>query len=207
MAYSASIPRDQPFDYALLVDRLRDYATPRDKITRMMRLGEIVRVKKGLYVPGYAIASKEVDPLVLSGLVYGPSYVSFEKALEIHGLIPEHVSEITCATTKRLKTFETPAGRFTYRPVPRAAFPLGVETREANGGHFWLATPEKALCDRIALAPGVSRQSDVPAWLFEDLRVEESSLTNLSLEEVETIARHYRRQPVAILARWLARRS
>ncbi|MDZ4289281.1 MAG: hypothetical protein U0984_15050, partial [Prosthecobacter sp.] len=123
---STIVPRDQPFDYLLLIDRLKGYASARDKITRMLAQKEIVRVKKGLYVPGPSIAIREVDPLVLSGTVFGPSYVSFEKALEIHGLIPERVNEITCATTKRHKLFDTPVGRFSYHPVPRRVYPLGV---------------------------------------------------------------------------------
>ncbi len=56
-------------------------------------------VKKGLYIPGARPGEElKVDPLVLSGLISGPSYVSLETALSTYGLIPERVEEITCIT-------------------------------------------------------------------------------------------------------------
>lgn len=204
MSVSLDIPRGQPFDSVLLADRLRDYHAPRDKITRLLRSGEIVRVRKGLYVPEGGSGHAEVDPLVLAGLIYGPAYVSFEKALEIHGLIPERVSEITCATTKRHKIIDTPVGRFAYHSLPRAAFPLGLSSREAEGGHYWLATPEKALCDRLAQSPGIRNQMQIQQ-VIKDLRVESEALRSLDLLQVQEIAAAYRWRPVVHFARWLAR--
>jgi hypothetical protein len=204
MSAFSAIPRDLPFDSVLLADHLRDYDAPRDKITRMLGRGEIIRVRKGLYVPGAAHHHTEVDPLVLAGLIYGPSYVSFEKALEIHGLIPERVSEITCATTKRHKIIDTPIGRFAYHSLPRAAFPLGISSREAAGGRYWLATPEKALCDRLAQSPGIQNQSHIQKLLHE-LRIEPDALRRLDLLQVHEIATAYRWRPVAHFSRWLSR--
>ncbi|MFZ4438568.1 MAG: type IV toxin-antitoxin system AbiEi family antitoxin domain-containing protein [Syntrophales bacterium] len=40
------------FDYLALLHALREYARPRDRITDLLRQGEIVRVKKGIYVFG-----------------------------------------------------------------------------------------------------------------------------------------------------------
>jgi predicted transcriptional regulator of viral defense system len=206
-ALPTALPRDQPFDYLLLSDRLKNYSAARDKISRMLNRQDIIRVKKGLYVPGPALALHEVDPLVLSGMVFGPSYVSFEKALEIHGLIPERVVEITCATTKRHKLFETPAGRFSYQPVPRQVYPLGVAIASAPGGNYLLASPEKALCDRAARTTHMSRIADVAAWLFDDIRVDEMALRQLSVTDMQAIATAYARLPVRLLARWLAHRQ
>jgi hypothetical protein len=201
------LPRDQPYDYALLTGRLRGYGAVRDKITRLLAGGEVVRVKKGLYVPGRAVALREVDPLVLSGMVSGPSCVSFKKALELHGLIPERVVEITCATTQRRREFVTPVGRFTYMPVPLAVFSAEVERREAAGGHFFLATRERALCDCAGRHSGLQRLTDVEPWLRENLRITSESLALLNPETVTGLAQLYRRRPVTLLARWLAKRN
>ena len=40
----------EEFDYQMLLDTLRNYSRPRDKITDLLRKGVIIRVKKGLYV-------------------------------------------------------------------------------------------------------------------------------------------------------------
>jgi hypothetical protein len=113
------LPIDVPFDYQLAMDRLAGFGAPRNKIRNLCRSGDLVRVKKGLYVaPTFPGRAPEVSPLVLAGLVYGPSYVSLESALAHHGLIPERVNEITSVTTKRAKRFDTPmAGSPTIRSV------------------------------------------------------------------------------------------
>lgn len=203
MSTLALLPRDRPFDYLLLNDRLSSYAAPRDRITRLLKSGEIIRVKKGLYIPGGLLAIKEVDPLALSGLVFGPSYVSGLKALEIHGMILERVEEITCATTKRPKLFETPVGRFSYFVVPKPVFGLGVELVNTDGGSYFLATPEKALCDQIAQASQLTRLSEMTDYLLADLRVDEDALSRLSAQAIQEIASLYRKTSVQLLSRWI----
>lgn len=201
---SAIVPSDIPFDFQFLMDRLKGYRAPRNKIQSLCRSGEIIPVKKGLYIsgspPGEAL---KVDPLVLSGLIYGPSYVSLETALAHHGLIPERVDEITCVTSKRAKLFRTPVGRFSYAPVPEEVFPLGVALEKARGGTWLLAEPEKALCDRIARVKGLRAMRDVPALLRDDLRIEPEAVRSFRVVLVREIARRYRRRNVTVFANWL----
>lgn len=196
------LPTDIPFDYQLVMDRLADYAAPRDKLRRLCAGGAVCRVKKGLYAPSRGGRSL-VDPLVLSGLVYGPSYVSRESALSLHGFIPERVEEVTCMTTLRDKRFATPAGRFSYRLMPKAAFCLGVSIAEAQGGNYFLACPEKALCDRVAMARGVTSPADVGTLLLEDLRIAPEHLGALDLRLIGEITAAYRRRNVRALLDWL----
>lgn len=201
------LPKDVPFDYQLAMDRLRDFRAPRDKLRRLCESGEVIQVKRGLYIAGQSgEEGTRVAPLVLSGLVYGPSYVSLETALAHHGMIPERVEEITCMTSKRAKSFKTPVGRFRYLPIPERAFAVGVTRETAQGGAYLLAQPEKALCDRIAQARGLSAQRDMSSYLLEDLRVEESRLDELDFELIEAIAKAYRRTPVTVFAKWLGKR-
>jgi predicted transcriptional regulator of viral defense system len=141
------LPTDYPFDYQVAMQRLAGFDAPRNKLAGLSRSGEIVRVKKGLYVSKGAA----VDRWVLAGLIYGSSYVSLEAALSHHGLIPERVDEVTCISTKRPRLFKTPMGRFSYRAVTARVFLAGVALVEAEGGSYLLASPEKALCDRVAL--------------------------------------------------------
>jgi hypothetical protein len=42
------IPTNE-FDYAAIMGALKDYRRPRDKMTTLLRQGEIVRIKKGIY--------------------------------------------------------------------------------------------------------------------------------------------------------------
>lgn len=187
------------------MDRLEGrFGAPRNKIQSLCRSGAIIRVKKGLYVPGSRSGEPpEIDPLVLSGLIYGPSYVSLETALAYHGLIPERVDEITCMTSKRAKQFRTPLGRFHYTPIRENVFPVGVRLESAKGGSWLLAEPEKALCDRIAQVSGLQAMRDVSELLQDDLRIEPVDLAKLRLPLIQEIASLYRRKNVTAFAGWL----
>ena len=84
------------FDYQVLLDVLAEYRKPRDRITRLLAGGVIVRVKKGLYCFGEPFRRESLSREYLANLIYGPSYVSLEYALSHHGLIrsEEHTSEL-----------------------------------------------------------------------------------------------------------------
>ena len=45
----------EELDYPLLMNYLGGYSKPRDKLTRWLKSGAIIRVKKGLYVFGKKI--------------------------------------------------------------------------------------------------------------------------------------------------------
>lgn len=208
-AKSTVLPYYQPFDYQLAMDRLRDYRAPRDKLGHLCRSGAVIRVRKGLYVPGWRLGEEPpVEPLVLAGLIYGPSYVSLETALARHGLIPERVEEITCITSKRAKDFRTPVGRFRYEPVSERVFGCGIRLEQARGGAFFMAEPEKALCDRVAMISGLKAAREVAAVLEDDLRVDvDAVMSTFRLPLVQEIAELYRRKNVAAFHRWLSRQN
>ena len=78
-------------DFLFLMDHLKPYASPRAKLTQMIKSGEIIKVRRGLYVwPPPASWSLKT----LANKIYGPSYISFEYALSYHQMIPERVEMI-----------------------------------------------------------------------------------------------------------------
>jgi predicted transcriptional regulator of viral defense system len=83
------------FDYQVLLDTLSGYRKPRDKITRLLAAGAIVRIKKGLYCFGDPFRKEPISREHLANLIYGPSYISIDYALSYYGLIPERVETIT----------------------------------------------------------------------------------------------------------------
>jgi hypothetical protein len=139
-----------------LKDALAAYGNPRMKISRLLAAGELTALRRGLY-----LRDRSVDPHSLSPAIYGPSYVSFASALAWHGLIPERVEEVVCATLRRPARFETPVGRYRYRHVPARVFAIGIERVEDPSLPWLLASPTKALCDAIALEASVRWPS---AW-------------------------------------------
>ena len=69
------------------------------KAKRLERDGEIIRLKKGLYVSSPRVSRVELSPFLLANHIYGPSYVSMHTALRYYGLIPEAVYVVQSMTT------------------------------------------------------------------------------------------------------------
>ena len=187
---------------AILLEELRDYASPKTKLSRMVRKGECFPIVKGLYE-----TDRRVPPHFLAGSIYGPSYISFEYALSYYGLIPEAARTVTCATfeKKKKKMYRTPFGNFTYRDVPSEAFPLEIDLRKEGDYWFRIALPEKALCDELYTIRPVRNRKELADLLFEDLRIEESDLLNLNRETIGELSPRYRSTNIKALCTFLKR--
>ena len=193
--------------------QFRDYRNPKARIQRLHERGMLIRLKRGVYLSDWA----KRDPYRLgraANRLYGPSYVSFEYALRWHGLIPEHVEEMTSATFRknRSKRFDTNAGRFSYYDIPPQAYPRSVvfEPRGGNASHagswFLLAAPEKALCDQLYRISGVRSQSAIEQLLFDDLRIDPAVYATLEQGLLARLCRLYRTETLSAFARYVERR-
>lgn len=117
------------------------------QLSRLVKQGSIIRLKRGLYL----FADAEIDELSVAKLIYTPSYVSLETALNIHGLIPDVAVNVTSATTLKTKKFSTPKGVFFYSRIKPQLF-FGYEIIADQGAvPYHLATAEKALVDLVYL--------------------------------------------------------
>src|SRR4030042_2316465 len=144
------IPQEE-FDYQTLLNCLKDYERPRDKIRALLRSCAIIRVKKGLYVFGPDYSRGPYSRELLANLIYGPSYVSLDYALAYYGIIPERAEALTSVTLSRSRRFSTPVGLFIYRQIPARAYEAGMA--RVDGDHdqaFLIPSPEKALAGTIA---------------------------------------------------------
>lgn len=166
---------------AIMLQELNNYKNPRDKLAHMVKKKECIPVIQGLYetnptTPGYRLANT----------ICSPSYLSFEFALSYHGLIPEAVYSFTSATfeKKKKKEFKTPFGTFTYRDVPSAAYPYGIECVSENGYTFQIASPEKALCDELYIQSPVTSQRELKELLFDGLRIDWDLFCKLNMDDI-----------------------
>lgn len=193
----------EEFDYQVLLDSLAGYASPRDRISLLLRQGAIVRVKKGLYIFGDRYRRGPYSREILANLIYGPSYISLDYALHYYGLIPERVETVTSVTTGRSREFASPVGRFSYRTIPLAAFRTGMDRMElAEGRSCLMAIPEKALADKLLCGRGcgITSRRELYRYLVEELRMEPAALTNLEAKRLAEIAGHCRSARVSLLA-------
>jgi len=198
----------ETFDYQTLLDILKDYSRPRNKISDLIRKKIIVRIKKGLYVLGDGYARRPYSKELLANLIYGPSYISLDFALQYHGIIPERVEAVTSVTTGRSRRFSTPLGLFIYRTIPLSAFQLGMDRVDIeNDTSFLIATPEKAMCDKIREDRGIQLRSlkDMQYYLYEHLRISETSLIAMNPVNIKKIADRYRSGKIRLLKKLIDR--
>lgn len=201
----------EEIDYQFLTAALQNYLRPRDKISAWLKSGDLIRVKKGLYVFGEHIAQTPFSQEILANLIYGPSAISLSYALAFHGLIPERTPTVTCITHKRYKAFTTPIGNFIYYYLTPSKYPIGIELRlTASKRQFLIASPEKALCDQIFIIDKnlpLNDLASIETYLFSDLRIDEQALQNLSSIKLYAIARVYQDKRLERLSQFLTPRK
>ncbi|MBB5021359.1 type IV toxin-antitoxin system AbiEi family antitoxin domain-containing protein [Desulfurispira natronophila] len=195
------------FDYQTLMLALKGYSRPRSKVTALLASGDIIRVRKGLYVFSDDLRKGRLSREVLANLIYGPSYVSLESALSYYGLIPECPVIVTSVTTGRTRRYDTPVGYFRYQMLPLPAYRVGMDIAADGNSQYLIARPEKALADFVAQNRNISFTScrAMERFLLEECRVDEESLMSLSLSTLDSIASHYTRKKVTLLAETLRR--
>lgn len=185
-------------------NKFKNYSNKNNKISREIRDGKLFKIINGLYetdpnTPGY----------LLGDSIYGPSYISFEYALSYYGLIPERVNTITCATfdKKKKKKYDTDFGTFTYRDIPSAAYPEEIILNVEGDYSYQIATPEKALCDKLYILPPLNNYSNLENMLFNDLRIDEEEFYKLDANKIDQLSELYHTTNINLLAKYLRRNS
>lgn len=186
----------------LAIKNYNDYSNKNTKLLRDIKDKKLFKITNGLYetdsnTPGYLLASS----------IYGPSYISFEYALSYYGLIPERVTTITCATfeKKKKKEYITDFGTFTYRDIPSSAYPEEIILKEENNYSYQIATPEKALCDKLYTLSPLFNYTNLENMLFNDLRIDEEAFNKLDILKINKLSKLYHSTNVELLAKYMRR--
>ncbi len=194
----------QEIDYPFLLSVLKNYACPRDKISEWLKKGELIRIKKGLYI--FGDPSHHYSKEVIANLIYGPSAVSATYALAYYGFIPERVETITSITPKRYKYFSTPIGDFYYFYLHPKKYAVGLDFQKISSENCLIATPEKALCDQLILSDKKITLQNTKAmehYLCDDLRIDKSALRTLRINKLKEIAKVYEHKKIDLLIKFL----
>lgn len=122
----------------------------RNLVSKMTGNGWLVRIKKGVYYitnlesRGFA----NVSVLIIAQTILEQSYVSFETALEYHGIFDQHVRTIRSLCLKK-QTDKTIQGiRYVFIKTSEKNF-YGWEQAQIEGRIVKVATLEKAIIDII----------------------------------------------------------
>ena len=183
-------------------NNLYGYSNKNTKLSREIRDGKLFKIINGLYE-----TNSNTPAYLLAGSIYGPSYISFEYALSFYGLIPERVNVVTCATfnKKKKKQYKTYFGFFTYRDVPTEVYSEEIILKEENNYSYQIATPEKALCDKLYTLKPLNNYKNLEKMLFDDLRIDKEEFNKLNIDKINKLSNLYHSTNVSLFAKYIIR--
>lgn len=176
-----------PVTAATLAQEFPEIKKSAQKLCLLEREGELIRLKRGLYVCPETVTGKVLSPELIANRLLTPSYVSMNSALRYYGLIPEAVYVVQSMTTRESRVYDTPVGNFIFTHVKKDAFNIGIRIVEENGYSFLVASPEKALCDLIANAPKINLRyrKEALTFLEEDIRFDMDAFYQFNMNILE----------------------
>lgn len=188
----------------IIKESYSEYSNKNAKLSREVKKGNLIKIVNGLYE-----TNPNVDGYLLAGSIYGPSYLSFDFALYYYGLIPEKVTTYSSATfnKKKKKEYKNQFGYYTYRDVPSMVYPIEVKLIEEEGYSYQIATPEKAICDKLYTLSPVNNYNEFENLLFKDLRIDSDEFEKLDLNKIQIISESYHCRNVDILYRYMRRKN
>lgn len=118
------------------------------KIARLIEIGYLKTLKKGLYVSSSYIEKTEKESYLeyIANILRVPSYITAEYVLSRRGIIPEVVYSVTSITNKTSRRFTNFMGSFIYKNIKEVLF-TGFEEIEWGDNTINIATTGKALFD------------------------------------------------------------
>ena len=172
-----------PFTVSILDSIFPDNSAIAAKAKRLEEAGDLIRLKRGLYVVNPEISEKPINEFLIANHLYGPSYVSMQSALRYYGLIPERVYEITSITTGLHKEFNNKIASFSYIHCPKEYYNIGIGIIKEGIHQFIMASPEKALCDLMVYSHNFNLRykSEIQSYLEGDIRFNLDAFQNFNL--------------------------
>jgi len=162
-------------------------------VNRALKSGELLKVRRGLYVLSRDNRVTPVQPLALAQQMMSGSYVSVETALSFHGWIPEavHVTASFTSGGKSLEFSHDILGQFTFRSISTnpGYFLQAVTRHELHKQVALVAEPMRALIDMVYLRK-------LPwqglGYLFDGLRLDEQLLRSAPVSDLKKLLAVYK---------------
>lgn len=177
-----------PISRHLILELLSEYQRPNDKISELLKSKALISIKRGLYITGHKMDLPSPEPFLIANHLRGPSYISLESAMSYWNMIPERAYEISSVTIKTSKKYKNQVGRFSYQQLKTPYYSYGLRNIESSPKQTMLiASPEKALCDKVVLTPKINLRSikQTREFLIDDLRIDSEVLSTLDTEAIE----------------------
>lgn len=114
--------------------------------SRLFKKGQLQRLNKGIYV-----ISDEYDVFELANKLKAPSYISLETVLAKENIVFQDYSRTVFSVSNNSITKKVAGKTFLYAKIADEILsnPIGIQFQN----QAYVASPERAVCDRIYLSP------------------------------------------------------
>jgi predicted transcriptional regulator of viral defense system len=126
------------------------YQQAKNSTTRLTKAGWLIRIKQGLYAISDlgSRGSLSLSPIVVANLLVPDSYVSFESALQHHGMVDQLLKRVVSVSERQHKTVSLSGTEYAYVKT-RSGLYFGWQDAQVDGVNVKIAVPEKALADLV----------------------------------------------------------
>jgi predicted transcriptional regulator of viral defense system len=178
----SSVSTQPFFETGLLLAGAVDPADVRRQLSRWVKAGRVLQLRRGLYSLAAPYQQNPPHPFLIANSLLPGSYVSLQSVLAYYGLIPEYVAQTLSVTTQRPARWHNELGDFRFQHLASHLFFGYQQINLAPGQVAFIAFPEKALLDLVHLTPG----GDDPTYLA-GLRLQ--NLERLDPQRLQALAR------------------
>jgi predicted transcriptional regulator of viral defense system len=166
-------------------DAAIDDAHTRIALSRWVKAGHLIALKKGVYMHRGFYELHRQEPAfapVVSSILLSQSYLSLEYVLQQAGILTEITYPVTAITIKNTRTVVNHLGSFVYRHI-QPDFYFGFQIMEAYGVPYAQASAAKALFDYLYLRTLPVDLEPQHYNLAEELRLNLEEFTREEREE------------------------
>lgn len=141
-------------------------------IKKLLKAGIITKIEKNKYF----LTDSHPNDFALANFLYYPSYISFESALNVYGILSQFPYEITSASVLKTTNKKFQNKLFSYTHIKKELF-WGYEKKD----NYLIALPEKALLDQLYLfAKG-----------YKSINLDEYNLSKINIKLLKKYLRQF----------------
>lgn len=175
-------------------------------VNRALKVGELHRIKRSLYVLDNKYRDYPLHPFALAQTMEPGSYVSLETALAHHGWIPEAVyTTASILPGRKSKKYDhEKLGSFSFHPlaIQKGYFLELVLRQQVDRQTMLIAKPVRALMDLVCLRKKEWQGMD---WLTEGMRIDDEYLRAINSADIRTLKLVYKQKRAKIFLDKLSR--
>lgn len=123
----------------------------KNRISLLTKTGWFVRFKKGLYAVVTdlgSLSASDISTYTICQALNADSYISFENALQYHGMFNQMLSTVGAVTYKRARSYNIMKNRIRFFSIKKALY-FGFMQERSDIGLVNIACKEKALLDML----------------------------------------------------------